>query len=147
MSLDLKSFISNYPDFPILGVLFRDISPLLYDVSARNQIIESFRNFITENHITTLAGIDARGFLLASMLAECYQLPLIMIRKKGKLPDEATMQASYDLEYGHATLTIRKDILKPTDKVLIIDDVLATGGTMAASIDLIQQCGVTEIAL
>ncbi len=89
--------------------------------------MEEFGKYMNDKNITAIAGIDARGFLLAGLLAEKYQLPLVMIRKKGKLPDETTFEASYELEYGKATLAIRKDILKSEDIVLIVDDVLATG--------------------
>lgn len=97
--------------------------------------------------MTTIVGIDARGFIIGSLLAERYQLPFVMIRKKGKLPDEMVFEASYVSEYSHETLIIQKDILQSTDHVLIIDDILATGGTLQASIRLVQQCGVTSIAL
>jgi adenine phosphoribosyltransferase len=111
-------------------VLFREISPLLFDVEARKGILEEFGKYMNGKGITAVAGIDARGFLLAGLLAERFQLPLVMIRKEGKLPDEVTLKASYKLEYGEATLTIRKDILRPDDIVLVVDDVLATGGTL-----------------
>ncbi len=118
--------ITEYPDFPAPGVLFREMSPLLFDVEARSEILSAFGHFIREKNIDTIAGIDARGFVLGGMLAEKYGLPFIMMRKDGKLPDDLVAKASYDYEYSSATLTIRKDILKG-HKVLVIDDVLATG--------------------
>lgn len=130
MISDLKNLISNYPDFPKPGVLFREISPLLFDVEARKKIMEGFGDYMNGKNITAIAGIDARGFILGGMLAEKYQLPFVMIRKEGKLPDEIVSKASYESEYRHATLTIRNNLLSKNDTVLIVDDVLATGGTL-----------------
>jgi len=126
-------------------VLFREISPLLFDVEARKNIVEEFGKYMNGKNITAIAGIDARGFLLAGLLAEKYQLPLVMIRKEGKLPDNIVSKASYDLEYGHETLTIRNDLLSENDTILIVDDVLATGGTLQAAIELVKNCGVRSI--
>ena len=145
MLTDFKNLISNHPDFPKPGVLFREISPLLFDVAARKEIMEAFWEYIHDKNITAIAGIDARGFILWSMLAEKYQLPLVIIRKEGKLPSEITIQASYTLEYGEATLTVRNDLLSKRDTVLIVDDVLATGGTLWAAIELVRNCGVLSI--
>lgn len=126
MKKNYHNFLTNYPDFPAPGVLFREMSPLLFDVEARKEILELFGNFIQEKNIDTIAGVDARGFVLGGMLAEKYELPFIMIRKDGKLPDALVAKESYDYEYSSATLTIRKDILDG-HRVLVIDDVLATG--------------------
>lgn len=145
MLSDLKNLISNHPDFPKPWVLFRDISPLLYDASARKVIVEAFWNYMQGKNITAIAGIDARWFLIAGLLAEKYQLPLVMIRKEGKLPDTIVFKASYDSEYSHETLTLRKDLLSQDDTVLIVDDVLATGGTLLAAIELIKKSGVQTI--
>lgn len=145
MLSDFKNLISNYPDFPKPGVLFREISPLLFDIQSRGEILEAFWEYIQSKNITTIAGIDARGFLIAGLLAEKYQLPLVMIRKEGKLPPEITIKTPYILEYGEATLTIRNDLLSKNDIILIVDDVLATGGTLWAAIELIKNCGVRSI--
>lgn len=126
MKKNYQELLTNYPDFPAPGVLFREMSPLLFDVETRKEILELFGDFIREKNINALAGVDARGFVLGGMLAEKYELPFVMIRKDGKLPDALVAKASYDYEYSSATLTIRKDILKG-HKVLVIDDVLATG--------------------
>lgn len=136
--------LTNYPDFPAPGVLFRDMSPLLFDVPARNEILEAFRGFMHEKNIDTIAGVDARGFILGGMLAEKYQLPFVMIRKDGKLPDTLVAKESFDYEYSSATLAIRKDILKG-HRVLVIDDVLATGGTLVASLKLAKDNGASEV--
>lgn len=145
MLADLKTLISNHPNFPKPGVLFREISPLLFDVAARKEIMEAFWEYIQDKNITVIAGIDARGFILWSMLAEKYQLPLVMIRKEGKLPDTIVAKASYESEYSHETLTIRNDLLSKNNTVLIADDILATGGTLQAAIELIKGCGAQKI--
>jgi len=129
MPKDYSHLITNCPDFPTPGILFREISPLLTDVAARTEILELFGNFIREKNIDTIAGVDARGFVLGGMLAEKYALPFVMIRKDGKLPDALVAKASYTTEYSSATLAIRKDILQ-NNRVLVVDDVLATGGTL-----------------
>ncbi len=129
MKKDYSHLLTNYPDFPAPGVLFRDMSPLLFDVEVRSEIMNTFGDFIRENNIDCIAGVDARGFVIGGMLAERYQLPFIMLRKDGKLPDALVSKESYSYEYSSATLAIRKDILRG-HRVLVIDDVLATGGTL-----------------
>lgn len=141
---DFSHLLTNYPDFPAPGVLFRDMSPLLFDVQAREEVLESFGNFIQEHQINTLAGVDARGFVLGGMLAERYHLPFVMIRKDGKLPDALVAKESYDYEYSSATLSIRKDILRG-HRVLVIDDVLATGGTLGAAMNLAKNNGASAV--
>ncbi len=107
--------------------------------------MEAFWEYMKDKNVTAIAGIDARGFLLAGLLAEKYQLPLVMIRKEGKLPDTIVTKASYDSEYSHETLTIRNDLLSKNDTVLIVDDVLATGWTLGAAIELVRNCEVQSI--
>lgn len=141
---DYSHLLTNYPDFPAPGVLFRDMSPLLFDVEARTEIMEEFGNFIRDNGINCIAGVDARGFVLGGMLAERYQLPFIMLRKDGKLPDALVAKESYSYEYSSATLAIRKDILN-THKVLVVDDVLATGGTLGAALELAKNNGAGAV--
>lgn len=141
---DYSHLLTNYPDFPAPGVLFRDMSPLLFDIEARSEIIESFKVFIQENNIDTIAGVDARGFILGGMLAEKFSLPFVMIRKDGKLPDDLVAKESYSYEYNSATLAIRKDILRG-HRVLVIDDVLATGGTLGAALSLAKNNGASEV--
>jgi adenine phosphoribosyltransferase len=141
---DYTHLLTNYPNFPAQGVLFRDMSPLLFDVEARSEIIETFRIFIKEKNIDTIAGVDARGFVLGGMLSEKFALPFVMIRKDGKLPDELVAKESYNYEYSSATLAIRKDILKG-HRVLVIDDVLATGGTLGAALSLAKNNGASEV--
>ncbi len=140
----LKALITSFPDFPTPGILFRDVSPLLFDVSERNKILEKFWEFIQEKKIDAIAGVDARGFVLGGMLSEKFQLPFMMIRKDGKLPDQLVEKICYQYEYSQAALTLRKDILKG-HRVLVVDDVLATGGTLNASLHLAKHNGASEV--
>lgn len=136
--MNLKQKIRNIPDFPEKGIIFRDIGPLLEDKKAFsfaiNQLVKKFRN----KRIDKVVGVDARGFILAGILANRLEAGMVMVRKKGKLPYE-TEAEEFDLEYGKATLEIHKDSIKPGERVLLIDDVLATGGTMAATAKLIEK--------
>lgn len=141
---DYSHLITEIPDFPAPGVLFREISPLLADVNAREEILEKIGNFIQEKNIEVIAGIDARGFIIGSLLAEKYHLPFVMIRKAGKLPASLTIEESYSYEYSEATLTVRSEFLKGKN-VLVTDDVLATGGTLAAALRLAQRSEAREV--
>lgn len=144
MPKDYSHLVTDCPDFPAPGVLFREISPLLFDVEARGEILDSFGAFIREKNIDTIAGVDARGFIIGGMLAEKYQLPFVMIRKDGKLPTDLVARESYDYEYSSGTLAIRKDILR-NHRVLVTDDVLATGGTLSAALRLAKDNGAGEV--
>lgn len=141
---DYSHLITEIPDFPAPGVLFREISPLLADVNAREEILEKIGNFIQEKNIEVIAGIDARGFIIGSLLAEKYHLPFVMIRKAGKLPASLTIEESYSYEYSKATLAVRSEFLKGKN-VLITDDVLATGGTLVAALRLAQRSEAREV--
>lgn len=136
--MDLKAKIRNIPDFPQKGVIFRDIGPLLEDNAAFGHVINRFVEEFKDKKIDKVVGIDARGFILASALAYRLGAGLVMVRKKGKLPYE-TESEEYDLEYGKATLEIHKDSVKPQEKILLIDDVLATGGTMSTTAKLVEK--------
>jgi adenine phosphoribosyltransferase len=130
--------IRDVPDFPKPGILFKDITPLLSNGSAFNSVTQKFASFADSS--TVIAGIEARGFIFASAVANSLGSGFVPIRKAGKLPHES-VSAKYGLEYGVDTLEIHKDAVNPGAKVLLIDDVLATGGTIAAAIDLIQRIG------
>lgn len=136
--MNLRKKIRNIPDFPQRGVIFRDIAPLLEDKRAFrytiNQLVKKYRG----KRIDKVVGIDARGFILAGVLAERLGAGMVMVRKKGKLPYE-TENEEFDLEYGKATLEIHKDSIKPDERVLLVDDVLATGGTMEATAKLVEK--------
>ncbi|MBP7252279.1 MAG: adenine phosphoribosyltransferase [Alphaproteobacteria bacterium] len=140
MTLDLKAHIRGIADFPKPGILFYDISTLLAHPLAWRTAIDRLTEELQGDKPDLLVGIDARGFLLAAPLALELNTGFIMVRKKGKLPG-ATIRYSYTLEYGSNTIEIQQDALKPGQRVVILDDLLATGGTAQAAIKLCQQVG------
>lgn len=135
---DALSLIREVPDFPKPGIRFQDITPLLGNGPALRAVTERFASLSHEGDL--IAGIEARGFIFAAALANQMQAGLIPIRKKGKLPFQ-TISQSYGLEYGRDELEMHIDAVTKGSKVLLIDDVLATGGTISAAISLIQRCG------
>lgn len=141
---EYSHLITEIPDFPAPGVVFRDISPLLADTSARDEIMGKIGNYIRERNIEIIAGIDARGFIIGAMVAEKYHLPFVMIRKEGKLPEHLTIRESFSYEYSEATLTVRSEFLKGKN-VLVVDDVLATGGTLRAALELARRSESREV--
>ena len=138
--MDLKSHIRGIPDFPIPGILFYDISTILSNPSALEYAVTAMEEKISAWQPDIIAGIESRGFLFATPLAMRMGLPMMMIRKAGKLPGEV-VSYEYDLEYGTDTIQIQADAIKAGQKVVIIDDLLATGGTLSASVRLCQQVG------
>lgn len=142
MILDLKNHIRGIPDFPKPGILFYDISTLLAHPVAWRTAIDRLAEEIMADKPDLLVGIDARGFLLAAPLAIALNTGFIMLRKQGKLPGK-TVPLSYTLEYGSNTIEIQQDAIKPGQRVVVLDDLLATGGTAAAAIQLCQQQGAT----
>ena len=138
--MNLKEKIIEFPDFPTKGVLFRDISPLLKDPETISFIVNEFSKHYKSTEIDLLAGIESRGFPLACALALKYKKGMIMIRKQGKLPGE-TEKVSYNIEYGDATMEIQSDAVKSAQRVLICDDLLATGGTAKAAASLVEKIG------
>jgi adenine phosphoribosyltransferase len=138
--MNLKDKISEIPDFPKKGILFRDISPLLRDPAALSLVIEEFTKIIHPNDVDVFAGIESRGFPLACALALKYNKGMIMIRKQGKLPGP-THKVSYNIEYGTATMEIQVDAVKKGQKIYICDDLLATGGTAKAAAKLVEKIG------
>lgn len=137
--MELKQFVRDVPDFPKPGILFKDITPLLSTPTASRYAIDQMADKYKNMKIDAIAAAEARGFLLAAPLAYLLQKPLIPLRKPGKLPYETT-SFSYDLEYGSASLHMHVDAFKPGASVLLVDDVLATGGTMHAACKLVEQC-------
>src|SRR5690606_7734913 len=131
--------VVDVPDFPVPGVTFKDITPLLQDASAFRTVIEGLADAY-RGSVDTVAGIESRGFLFGAALAYELGVPLVLIRKAGKLPRK-THGVSYDLEYGSATIEIHQDAIVEDARVLLIDDVLATGGTAAAAATLVEQAG------
>lgn len=136
--MDLRKKIRNIPDFPKKGIIFRDITPLLEDKKAFRYTIDRLVKEFEDKKIDKVVGVDARGFILAGILADRLGAGIVMVRKKGKLPYE-TEAEEFDLEYGKATLEIHKDSIKPGERVLLVDDVLATGGTMLATARLVEK--------
>jgi len=146
--MDLARYIRNIPDFPCPGVLFRDITPLLKDDTAFKAAINEFVTRYKGKPVDLVAAIESRGFIFGSALAYALGIGFVPIRKSGKLP-WATLQMEYELEYGTAKLEIHKDAFKPGDSVLVIDDVIATGGSLEASCKLVESLGakVFEVAV
>ena len=138
--MNLKDKIAEYPNFPKKGILFRDFGPILKDPSALSFIADEFEKHFHPKDVDVFAGIESRGFILACVLASRYNKGMIMIRKAGKLPGK-TIKLSYPNEYGKDSIEIQKDIIKEEQKVLICDDLLATGGTAKASAKLIEKIG------
>lgn len=138
--MQLKERIKEYPNFPKKGVLFRDFSPILKDPSAISYIVDEFSKYFHPNDIDLLAGIESRGFLVASALANHYKKGMIMIRKAGKLPGKTT-KLSYKVEYGKDSIEMQNDAINKDQRILICDDLLATGGTAQASAKLIENLG------
>ncbi|WP_305856071.1 adenine phosphoribosyltransferase [Balneatrix alpica] len=143
----VKSVIKAIPNWPEPGVTFRDIMPIFKDPKALRTVTDGFIERYVTSDITHIASVDARGFLVSAILAHQLNKPLILVRKKGKLPGD-TISESYSLEYGSATLEIQTDACTEGDRVLLFDDLIATGGTLLAASSLIHKLGgqVVEVA-
>ncbi len=141
-NVDLARYIRAVPDWPKSGILFRDITPLLADPKAFSVAIEALCREFPKGMIDVVAAVEARGFIFGSAVAERLEAGLVPIRKKGKLPCK-TQRVTYDLEYGTDTLEVHADAVKRGARVLLVDDLLATGGTMRAACQLIEQVGGT----
>ncbi len=138
--MDVGALIRNVPDFPKKGIQFKDITTLLQNADAFCEVIDTFKERYTGKGVTAVVGADARGFIFGAALAYAMHLPFIPVRKKGKLPFK-TFTESFTLEYGVDAVEIHIDALKAGDRVVVIDDLLATGGTMAATVTLIRKLG------
>ncbi|MCX6166480.1 MAG: adenine phosphoribosyltransferase [Sphingobacteriales bacterium] len=141
----LKHAIRDIVDFPKPGIVFKDITPILKDAELCREVLAAFVAEVQTLDIDVVVGIESRGFLFGMLLANALDVPFVPIRKQGKLPYK-TLSQSYDLEYGSATLEIHADALQPGQKVLIHDDLLATGGTVAAAANLVEQLGASTSA-
>lgn len=140
----IRDRIRTVPHWPQQGVMFRDITPVLQDPKAFRVLVDIFVHRYMGQHIDLIAGIDARGFILGSVLAYELNLGFVPIRKKGKLPFD-TVSEEYELEYGSATVEIHADACRPGDRVVLIDDLVATGGTMLAGAKLLHRLGATVV--
>ncbi len=141
----LKSKIRHVPDFPKAGILFYDVTTLLRDPEGFRIAIDSLSNPYKDRGISLVVGIESRGFILGAAVADRLGAGFVPVRKVGKLPS-TTVKVSYDLEYGSDSLEIHQDAVEPGQRVLIVDDLLATGGTARATVDLVKQLGDTSKA-
>ncbi len=150
MAVDLQALlrarIADVPDFPRPGVAFKDISPLLADHVAFAAAVDAIVQHVGRGTVDKVAGVEARGFLLGAPVAYHAGAGFVPVRKKGKLPRETLGQA-YDLEYGAAEVEVHRDAFAPGERVLVVDDVLATGGTAVAAVALVEQAGAVPVGL
>lgn len=137
---DIRNAIRDIPDFPKPGIIFKDITPVMLNPAIFRKAIAVFAERNLQKKIDKIAGIEARGFIFGSALAFELDRGFVPVRKKGKLPGD-TVEKSYDLEYGTATIEVHADAIQPGERVLVIDDLLATGGTAEATIHLVEQLG------
>ena len=136
----VADYIKTIPDFPKPGILFRDVTSVLDDAEGFKLAIDELDKLLDGVDYDIIAGVESRGFLFGAPLAYNNDKPFALVRKKGKLPRE-TVEESYSLEYGTATIELHKDAIKPGDKVIIIDDLIATGGTVEAAAKLVERLG------
>lgn len=141
----IKQIVRDVPDFPTEGILFKDITPILYNVELCREITQEFALRLKELNPDVIVGVESRGFLFGMLIANALNIPFVPIRKKGKLPADC-YSVEYDLEYGSACIEIHKDVIKVGQRVVIHDDLLATGGTVLASSELIKISGGEIIA-
>jgi len=137
---DIASIIRDIPDFPKKGIIFKDITPLLADAKAMKETVDQLAKIFQDTGITAVAGVEARGFIFGPLIAERLGVGFVPIRKPGKLPYKKIAR-TYGLEYGRATIEIHTDAVSNADKVLMVDDLLATGGTMHAACELVEELG------
>lgn len=140
MAKELKDYVRTIPDFPKKGILFRDITTVAQYADGLKLAIDTMQDLIKDVDFDVIVGAESRGFIFGTPIAYNLHKPMVLIRKKGKLPWK-TVSVDYALEYGTATLEMHKDAIKPGQKVLIVDDLMATGGTAKAMIELVEKCG------
>lgn len=136
----LEDYVVSIPDFPEEGIIFRDVTSVLQDADGLQLAINTMQERVSDLDYDVVVGAESRGFIFGTPIAYNNKKPFVLIRKKGKLPRE-TVEVTYDLEYGHATLEMHKDSIKPGQRVLIVDDLIATGGTTEAMIKLVESLG------
>ena len=136
----IEEYVRSIPDFPEPGIIFRDVTSILQDADGLQLAIDSMQACLDGVDVDVIVGTESRGFIFGVPIAYNLHKPFVPVRKKGKLPCE-TIEKSYDLEYGSATIEMHKDAIKPGQKVAVIDDLIATGGTIEAAIDMIEELG------
>ncbi len=136
----VEDYVRSIPDFPEEGIIFRDVTSVLQDADGLQLAIDEMAKLLEGVDCDVIAGAESRGFIFGMPLAYLLQKPFVLVRKAGKLPCE-TISKSYELEYGQATIEIHKDAVKPGQKVVLVDDLIATGGTMKAAAELIEELG------
>lgn len=136
----LEDYVLTIPDFPEKGIMFRDVTSVLQDADGLQLAIDTMQDMVKDLDIDVVVGAESRGFIFGTPIAYNLHKPFVLIRKKGKLPRE-TISTTYDLEYGQATIEMHKDAIKPGQKVLVVDDLIATGGTTEAMIKLVEELG------
>lgn len=144
--MDLKKYVANVKDFPKKGILFRDITPLMNNGEAFRMATDEIVKFAKEKAVELIVGPEARGFIFGCPVSYAMGIGFVPVRKPKKLPREV-VEFSYDLEYGSNTLCMHKDAIKPGQRVLIVDDLLATGGTMEAAVKLVEELGGVVVGL
>ena len=136
----IEEYVRSIPDFPEPGIIFRDVTSILQDADGLKLAIDSMQACLKDVDVDVIVGTESRGFIFGVPIAYNLHKPFVPVRKKGKLPCE-TVSKSYDLEYGSATIEMHKDSIKPGQKVAIIDDLIATGGTVEAAVKLVEELG------
>ena len=136
----VEDYVVSIPDFPEPGIIFRDVTSVIQDAEGLQLAIDEMQKLLDGVEFDVLAGAESRGFIFGMPIAYNMKKPFVLVRKKGKLPRE-TVEMSYDLEYGSATIEMHKDSIKPGQKVVIVDDLIATGGTIEAAAKLVEQLG------
>lgn len=144
--MDLKKYVANVKDFPKKGILFRDITPLMNNGEAFRMATDEIVKFAKEKAVELIVGPEARGFIFGCPVSYAMGIGFVPVRKPKKLPREV-VEFSYDLEYGSNTLCMHRDAIKPGQRVLIVDDLLATGGTMEAAVKLVEELGGVVVGL
>ncbi len=137
---NLEEYVRSIPDFPEKGIIFRDVTSVLQDADGLRLAIDSMQEFLKDVDFDVVVGAESRGFVFGTPIAYNLHKPFVLVRKKGKLPCE-TVSREYDLEYGSAVIEMHRDSIKPGQKVVLVDDLIATGGTIQAAAELVESLG------